>query len=422
LASNKAWRSAFTSCVERCDLWGSRDEKFAALETGELPWRAVNLAGRTPGAAFHVHEMPSAPEYDAGWALDEAMPISTTAPVTARDHFLVAFTESELAKRCRDFCDPQLSDDAIRERYFQRTRSRRYLPGDTRGWKLNEARKRMQAADWRQLVRRVLYRPFDERVMLWADWLVDWPRSEVIQHLLGGDNLTLITRRQAPPGQPWTFAWITDCLTLDGVIRSDNRGSESLFPLWIGSGEQRRANFSPAFLVAMREAMQAKEEPAAEQVFAYIYALLHAPQYRERYAVALASDFPRIILPRSPVWFERLAKVGVRLIDAHLQRRSLRSVCYEGALPAALAPGFPKHARRKLWVNERDAFDCVTPRMWQWMVGSHRVCQKLLKDRRGRTLDAAEIERLSRSLGGVRRAVAIEKLLQRVWAAAEREG
>lgn len=408
--------------VERCDLWGSREQKFAALQADELPWRVVSLTGRTPGQAFHVHEAPSSPEYDAGWALDEAMPLSTTAPVTARDHFLVAFNAVELVARCQDFCDPQLSDDLIRNRYFQRTRSRRYLPGDTRGWKLSAARQRMQAGDWRTLVRRVLYRPYDQRVMLWADWLVDWPRSDVIQHLLGGDNLTLITRRQAPPGQPWTFAWITDCLTLDGVIRSDNRGSESLFPLWIGSGEQRIANFSPGFLTTLRNALQMKDEPRPEQVLAYIYALLHAPQYRERYAVALASDFPRVILPRSPAWFERLAQIGARLIDAHRQHRPMRRVPYEGAALTSLAPGFPKYERRKLWINERDCFRSVTPRMWQWMVGSHRVCQKLLKDRRGRTLEAAEIEQLSRALGGVRRAVAIEKMLERVWAAAEQQG
>ena len=408
--------------VERCDLWGSREEKFTALQADKLPWQVVNLIGRAPGQAFHVHEAPSSPEYDAGWALDEAMPISTTAPVTARDHFLVAFSEAELAARCRDFCDPELADEAIRERYFQRTRSRRYLPGDTRGWKLTAARQRMQAGDWRTLVRRVLYRPFDERVMLWADWLVDWPRSEVIQHLLGGDNLTLITRRQAPPGQPWTFAWITDCLTLDGVIRSDNRGSESLFPLWISSGTQRIANFSSAFLAALRSELQAKDEPCGEQVLAYIYALLHAPQYRERYAAALASDFPRIILPRSQAWFERLAKIGTRLMDAHLQRGRLRRVPYKGESTKALAPGFPKYDRRKLWINERDYFGDVMPRMWPWMVGSHRVCQKLLKDRRGRTLEAAEIEQLSRALGGVRRAVTTEKMLQRVWAAAEHQG
>src|SRR5690606_15531425 len=118
-------------------------------------------------------------------------PTSTTAPVTARDHFLVAFDQATLRERAADLADCAIPDDVLRSRYFGRTRSRRHAAGDTRGWKLPEARSRMQAwlaqgpEAWRALVRPVAYRPLDERWMLWADWLVDWPRNEVTRHLDG---------------------------------------------------------------------------------------------------------------------------------------------------------------------------------------------------------------------------------------------
>ena len=74
------------------------------------------------------------------------MPVNTTAPVTARDHFVVAFTREELHERIDEFRDLSIPDDEIRRRYFTRTRSSRYPPGDTRGWKLAAAR-RIVAAD-----------------------------------------------------------------------------------------------------------------------------------------------------------------------------------------------------------------------------------------------------------------------------------
>src|SRR5207253_1335239 len=84
-------------------------------------------------------------EYDAAWSLANAMPLHTTAPVTARDHFVVAFSAEDLHARVKEFCDLSIPDEEIRRRYFQRTRSARYQPGDTRGWKLAEARRRVAA-------------------------------------------------------------------------------------------------------------------------------------------------------------------------------------------------------------------------------------------------------------------------------------
>ena len=44
-----------------------------------------------------------------------------------------------------------------------------------------------------------------------------------------------------------------------------------------------------------------------EDVFHYIYAVLHSPEYRRRYADFMKSDFPRISLPRQPCVVLRLS-------------------------------------------------------------------------------------------------------------------
>ena len=332
--------------VEYAELWGARREKLAALKSGGRCPGAISFRSLAP-TDQHWRLVPTPDdthaEYATAWSLAEAMPVSTPAPVTARDHFVVAFTRQELHERIAEFCDLAIPDEAIRRRYFTRTRSSRYPQGNTRSWKLAEARRRVAADEhWPGKIVRCLYRPFDWRYVFWHPAMIDWPRSAVTRHLTQEPgycglriadcgfhessirnpkseirNLCLIARRQQLPTQPCTFFWIASGLALDGVIRSDNRGSESLFPLWLAGGEQPgRANFAPAFVE--QTAASIDLAPSPEDLLAYIYSLFHSPGYRERYAAPLRLDFPRVLLPRTATLFVQLASLGRRLIDLHL--------------------------------------------------------------------------------------------------------
>lgn len=400
----------------RADVWGSRESKLQALEADDLPWTRVSFDSSEPSFA----DRRTASEHEAGWPIDEAMPVHSTAPVTARDAFVIARTRAELEARCRDFCDPSVSDDEIRARYFTRTRSPLYAAGDTRGWKLAEARRRMQQTDWQLLIHRVLYRPLDERFILWAPWMIDWPRGEVTSHLVGHENLTLITRRQAPPNMPWTYAWVTDNLALDGVIRSDNRGSESLFPLWLYSAEGRVANFSPRFIADFEAATglfcgAATTDQSVfcpEDLLAYIYALLSCTAYRQRYQAQLTSSFPRVSIPRSKEVFQRLALAGRRLFTATADRVAVR---YVGSFPTAIDTGFPRYESGRVWLNKCSYLSGISSRTWQWRVGTYQVCLKYLKSWRGQTLDEPGMRQIIAALTQARRYAASQTLIDR-WA------
>jgi predicted helicase len=58
-----------------------------------------------------------------------------------------------------------------------------------------------------------------------------------------------------------------------------------------------------------------------EDVFHYIYAILHCPTYRERYAEFLKIDFPRIPLTSSRPLFRKLCKLGAELTALHLMEK-----------------------------------------------------------------------------------------------------
>jgi len=345
------------------DLWGSRDAKLAALSNGH-PVTTATAAPAPPDFRFTSSPHHAGhPEYAAAWSLAEAMPLNATAPVTARDHFVVAFTQDELRQRVAEFRDLAIPDDEIRRRYFQRTRSARYETGDTRGWKLAAARRAVAAdADWETRIVRCLYRPFDWRHVFWHPAMIDWPRAEVTRHLIEPSCLCLLARRQQLPTQPCTFFWIADGLALDGVIRSDNRGSESLFPLYVRELSGWRANFAPQFVAQAERAADLGYIPLGcgdlarafgpEDLLAYIYALFHAPTYRARYAAALVTGFPRVLLAGGEC-FRTLARCGRELIDLHLLRNAAEQSGEPASLPQVAAFRAGGYVALRKWLQPR---------------------------------------------------------------------
>ncbi|MCU0880058.1 MAG: N-6 DNA methylase [Pirellulaceae bacterium] len=338
--------SPASSQVEYAALWGSRESKLAAMETtledgtvarSTSALAFESLAPADPQWSLVPGSAESHPEYASGWSLADAMPVHTSAPVTARDHFLVAFSREELLARLAEFRDLSITDATIRAKYFTRTRSSRYPPGDSRGWQLAAARRIIAADDdWQSHIVRCLYRPFDWRYVYWHPAMVDWPRTAVTRHLIRewqsgvefqvsglkhGEpaNVCLIARRQQLASQPCTFFWVADGLVLDGVIRSDNRGSESLFPLWLfDESAAPNANFASDLVSRIKTAIDGPAEPW--NLLGYIYALFHSPTYRARYEGPLRADFPRVLIPGSRTLFDSLARVGRQLVDVHLLR------------------------------------------------------------------------------------------------------
>ncbi|MCO6454280.1 MAG: hypothetical protein J5I93_03105, partial [Pirellulaceae bacterium] len=221
------------------ELWGTREEKLQTLASGSSE---LGPARELSPAEPHFLLVPRATSkhrlYDSGPLLTEAFPVHTTAPVTARDGLVVAFERQELVDRLSQLGDLAVPDDEIRRLYFRRRRSWRYPPGDTRGWQLAAARRHLASLDdWEVWIQPCLYRPFDYRYVFWVPWMIDWPRQPVVQPWLDASGPALIARRQMLPHRPCTYFWICDHLALDGVIRSDNRGSESLLPLYLAAGD-----------------------------------------------------------------------------------------------------------------------------------------------------------------------------------------
>ena len=58
-------------------------------------------------------------------------------------------------------------------------------------------------------------------------------------------------------------------------------------------------------------------EVTKRDIFHYVYALLHSPQYRERYAENLKRELPRIPFA-VPEAFQTFVDIGAKLAELHL--------------------------------------------------------------------------------------------------------
>ena len=148
-----------------------------------------------------------------------------------------------------------------------------------------------------------------------------------------------------------------------------------------------------------------------EDVFNYIYAVFHSPTYRSRYAEFLKSDFPRIPLTSHVNLFRTLCGLGADLVALHLleslklakpiARFPLKGEnLIEKGFPKYVAPGDPEPGTGKklqagrVYISKGDPksgkeaqyFEGAPQEVWEFHIGGYQVCEKWLKDRRGRTL------------------------------------
>jgi predicted helicase len=220
--------------IYHADLWGLREGKYRVLSKTDIT--ATDWEELKPNSPFYFfvprHEEPR-PEYEKGWKETDIFPVNSTGIVTARDSIVIDFDRHALEERLAEFANTSLGDETIRQKYFGHKRGDKYLPGDTRGWKLTEARGKLQIEQKRfDHIKPCLYRPFDIRSIYYTGYMVDWPRPEVMRHMLAGENVALCVGRAGQVIGPRTW----DILLCSRLIEDFNlfyRGGNVNFPLYL---------------------------------------------------------------------------------------------------------------------------------------------------------------------------------------------
>lgn len=372
--------------VYYADVWGSRIDKYKTLaNTSQAGVHWSNLQPTSPFYFLMPFQTSELSEYENGFRTSEIFRSSSAGIVTARDHLVINYTVPELQGALKEFGDLSISDQEITRRYGAKSNYQ---------WKLNSVRKEMSGKPFEMnYVRPLLQHPFDKRFLYNDPRVVFRPRHEIMGNMVMG-NVALVTNRsQEIPGE-WTNAFVADCLITHHSLSM--KEVNHLFPLYLYSSVVGKSeNFSPDFRAFLDARYDHHYSP--EEIMGYIYAVLHAPAYRTRYAEFLRIDFPRIPFPEDAADFEALSKLGWALIEAHLLREVLTTKLaqYHGKGDHMVEGLRYAAAEQAVWINKTQCFKPVPEAVWNFHIGGYQVLEKYLKSRKGRTLSLDEINHVA---------------------------
>lgn len=237
------------------------------------------------------------------------------------------------------------------------------------------------------------------------------PRPKVMKQMLAGENLAMCIGRQGQVvgDDEWNLVFCSQTIEDFNLFY---RGGNLNLPLYhyttnttgegsnlfsIQGSTERQANLSPKLVSSLTEAHEDSIVP--EEVFFYIYAILHVPCYRLKYCDFLSENYPRIPITVDRKLFTDLASSGERLVALHLLNSSeLDSpVCHfdgngDQIIAKTQAQGFRyDHERQRMYINGTQYFAPITTAVYEYRIGGYQVCEKWLKDRKERRLDLDDI-------------------------------
>ena len=387
----KALTKKQPATVFHAELYGSRDTKYKILSEATLQsLEFTQLEPARPHMMFIPRDDRLLEEYSKGFSVTDLFPINSVGIVTARDALTIHHTREELVETLEQFVG--LSTEGARQEFN--------LGTDSRDWKVELAQNEVNSIGLNDKnIVQITYRPFDTRWTFYTGKSKGFqcmPRGNVMKHFVGQDNIGLNFIR--PMSSNYEFSiWISKFTTdqCSAGNKSAGAGISYLSPLYLYSNDNldstgKRPNFNPVIATHITNIIGAY---TPENLFDYIYAILHSPTYRSRYAQFLKSDFPRIPYPSSRAQFDAYALKGEELRGLHL---------LESPQVKNLITKYPKAGNNTVtqlnrdcdghvWINDTQYFEGVLDVAWNFPIGGYLPAQKWLKDRKNRTLTFDDI-------------------------------
>lgn len=332
--------------VYYADLWGKKKEKLAALEEETMEsvdWKEVEPTA--PMYFLKPRDVLAESEWEECFEISKLLKFQSSGVKTHNDNELVS-----------------------------------YFPFET------------------QYNQPYLYRPLDVR------W-VNYDLQKVVRHRYKGmrhlmlPNIALILGRQGQVigGDLWNLSFVAENIVDTNIFY---RGGGYVFPLYLyeeNMGKvEKRANLDKD-IVEKIAAIGGELSP--EDIFDYIYGVLHSPSYRTKFKEFLKVDFPRIPYPKDLGEFERFRAAGRELRAVHLMKDAEPSLSEaRGRFPIAgdNVVDAVKWDNGRVYINSSQYFDNVPLEAWEQAIGGYRPAEKYLKDRKNRALSQEELKHYQR--------------------------
>ena len=340
--------------VRHAELFGKREDKYAFLAKRSLSdIEFQKIENRPPYYFFVPKDFSNADEYNAGFSLTELFSANKVGIVTADDKTLIDDNKSVLIEKV--------------ERKFK-------ISADE------------------DKIQKISYRPFDDRFVYYDGEILERPREEFMRNFIGRENIGLVVSKQVKAFEEWHHVFVTEDIFESCIVSNKTSEISYGFPLYTFDplDGTRRPNFNDKIVRKIQKATG--KEISEADVFDYLYAVLHSPAYRKKYADFLKTDFPIIPYPENAEHFERLSETGGKLRKIHLLNVD-ETLSRKVSFPVSGDNTVEKisYQNGRVLINKKQYFDNVPSAVWDFFIGGYQPAQKWLKDRKGATLDYTDI-------------------------------
>lgn len=373
------------------DLYGSRNSKYDFLTNNSLTsiaWK--KLEPREPQYFFVPKDFGLEEQYKKGFKIDELFRQSKTGIETGRDNLFVGTNKQDVANKIAEVLNDKTKLFSI------------YGIKNTPSFRIYNHIETSKFEE--EKIYAINYRPFDIRYVYYDENLLRRPFAEIMKHMLH-KNIALCACRQVTSFDHFTHILVSSSITERCYVSLQTGEVSSVFPLYLYPEEgamdtERRPNLDAQIWAEISRC--AGRDTTPEEVFDYIYGVLHSPRYREQYKEFLKVDFPRIPYPESSEQFAHFVSFGHQLRELHLMHTlpdmpDIATFPIEGNCVVEQ----PRYADNRVYINTTQYFDNVPDTAWQFYIGGYQPAQKWLKDRKTRTLsfdDLAHYTRIIRIL------------------------
>ncbi|WP_319586269.1 type ISP restriction/modification enzyme [uncultured Desulfobulbus sp.] len=395
-------------------IYGSRDEKSRLLLSMPYDIQFCRFQPQPDFYIFHAETQESeTDEYNHWPKLDEIMPFGGTGLKSNRDDFVIDFDDAPVLDRMNVFRDEKVSDADVQRMLGLK---------ENYTWKISKIRRLFRGDTNHDRMRDIEYRLFDRRRIYYQKNVVYNPRFETMAQARCNNIYLLSCRQQFETG--FRHAFVTRQMFECCLVSAKSREMTYGFPLYVDSckvGEgtlfldnKHVINYSGelhellkrklGFVIVDNVSVKQDTEISGSDVFNYFYSILFSPGYRKRYEEKLKLEFPRLPITTKIELFHKLARLGGELVGLHL----MESPKLDDFITTYIGSKDPEVLRVNwsddtVWLNAAATkkgqsstpgtvgFRGVPEDVWNFHIGGYQVCEKWLKDRKGRTLSEEDI-------------------------------
>jgi len=396
--------------IKYADLWGLREEKYKSLAIHDVEnteWRELKL--KEPYHFFVPKDTKGKKLYEKFISIKEIFNYFQAGVTTGQDKLFVDTNYQSLFNRVLQIFNKSLSNEELKLLFKLDSQA---------GQKLLENRNKVDLC--KECLKPYSYRIFDNRYFYSENKFL-WRSVEKLQQQFAKDNIAIVTTKSLSTNF-FRHIFITKYIGDYSFISDKTREVNYYFPLYlydkneletIIDGQEKLnikgvqhtlrmkkdkvSNIDKEIIFKIESALNIKTTP--EDIFNYIYAVLHSNIYRQKYQEFLKIGFSKIPFTKDVELFYKIAELGKELVDLHLlksEKINKLSAKFPVSTGNILTDGKvekreydPKEKR--VYINEKQYFEEVEPEVWNYYIGGYQVLDKWLKDRIGRKLSSEDV-------------------------------